>query len=108
MSCEERDRPDLVFLQEVGLAKLNAGALGSGSGTQGAAFEFASAVFEQALCDAYPLFVPLLKVYQVLNVSPKLDVRRGGGIKFTDVGLILAKRSVAEAYIIRPITSSAC
>merc|ERR1712196_384175 len=46
----------------------------------------------------------MLQCYQVINASPKLNVRRGGVIQVTDCGIMLAKKNITEVYKFEPIT----
>jgi len=50
------------------------------------------------------MYPELCEVYKVLNVSHKLNVRRGGAAETKDNGIILAKRSLLAHYDFRAIS----
>eukprot|EP00933_Yihiella_yeosuensis_P029083 TRINITY_DN22799_c0_g1_i1.p1 TRINITY_DN22799_c0_g1~~TRINITY_DN22799_c0_g1_i1.p1 ORF type:complete len:544 (+),score=82.64 TRINITY_DN22799_c0_g1_i1:90-1721(+) len=107
MKEEESSLPDFLILQEVGLSEfVAADFLDEGDNGPGCK-SFPSAAFSQKLEDVYPALEPMLQSYQVINASPKLNVRRGGKVQCTDTGILLAKKSLMTAYVFEPITQAA-
>jgi len=100
MARPEHDRPDLIFLQEVGLAELAANDFIDAEDVH----SFPSLAFSEKFASAYPALQPMLQSYQVINASPKLNIRRGRTPMLTDTGIILAKKAMMQVYQFKPIT----
>jgi len=100
-SCE--DPPDILLLQEVGLAKLTPkeyfGFARGNNGNRVTSQEFASSILE-----VHPQLQPLFEHYSVANASPSTEVRRGGNKRLSDNGLILVRKDIVEKYNFVPIT----
>jgi len=95
-------RPDVIFLQEVGLEALRPPQLARDDGATG----LSEVELTQLVLEACPTLNPLLceEGYRVVNLSPKLNVRRGNIPETKDNGLILVKHSVLRSYRFQPVT----
>ena len=102
--AQSEDRPDFVLLQEVGMAELGVAQLVSHLPAEGA---FDGVGFAEALTEACPAWGPLLEHYQIANVSPGLEVRRGGAPKAKDTGVALVHRRLLQDHECIPITHAA-
>lgn len=88
MSLEDSERPDLLLLQEFGLAELCSTDLQH---------------LQEFLGKQRPMLRPLLECYEIVNLAPKLAVRRDWKCCFNDTGLLLAKKSLMSKYKFLPL-----
>eukprot|EP00913_Durusdinium_trenchii_P020677 g19418.t1 len=61
----------------------------------------------ERLFEQRPMLRPLLQCYDIVNLAPKLHVRRDWGCSFSDTGLLLAKKSLMEKYQFEPLNCAA-
>lgn len=92
MSLEDSERPDLLLLQEFGLEELGPDDLQH---------------LQECLATQRPMLRPLLESYELVNLSPKLEVRRAWKCSFSDTGLLLAKKSLLDKYQFSPLNCAA-
>jgi len=98
LRSESSAQPDVLFLQEVGLIKIDPQLIRG---------QTEPAVLSDIMSAAYPGLRELLSTaYSVINISPKLNMRRGGTPEMKDTGVMLMKRSLLEKYDVQVITKA--